>query len=120
VSTATQLKETEMASNDDDKVWIAHLPMKPGHLTVAVQMVGEDKAQAGFAWCSPRDQFCRWLGRRIAQGRMAHQRSGVLFDVFPPREGEKPHVSLFRQALGTLDKLDVPTWAADRAPDLVQ
>ena len=45
---------------------------------------------------------------------MAHLRTGVVLDVFPPKEGEKPHVSLFRQALGVLDETDVPTWAAER------
>jgi hypothetical protein len=36
---------------------------------------------AGIAWCSPRDQFCKRTGRRIAEGRMSNLKTQRAFQL---------------------------------------
>jgi hypothetical protein len=53
-----------------------------GTVTFALGAPVEGRPQAGWAFCAPRDQFSRKLGRRIASGRME-----VLTEQFQGLEG---------------------------------
>lgn len=55
------------ASKDRDSGFF----IKPGVLTLAVEGTSDpDIVNYGYAWCSPRDQFNRRLGRTIAVSRL--------------------------------------------------
>lgn len=45
-----------------------------GAVTIAVAYNGNDTASAGYAWCSPGDNFCRAKGRLLAEGRMVSKK----------------------------------------------
>ena len=42
----------------------------------------------GFAFCSPKDNFCKKKGRQIAQGRVLHNKQHGVYTIL--KEGESP------------------------------
>ena len=55
-------------------------------LTIAVSHTGQDTATAGFAWCSPTDNFCRAKGRLLAEGRMKSKKYAWGFPIEDGRQ----------------------------------
>ena len=61
-----------MKKDSDTKrgVFYTHGTDKSGkRFTLAAKKVKDDKVQFGLAICNERDNFCRKIGRKIAEGR---------------------------------------------------
>jgi hypothetical protein len=67
---------------NEDKIYYMHFRNggQRGGVTIAVRRANETTFEFGIAICSPEDQFCRWLGRRIARGRMQKARPRGIID----------------------------------------
>lgn len=59
---------------EKDKVFYTHFDLGHGVITVAYQLDSDkDEVRAGFAFCSPTDNFCRQVGRELAEDRLARE-----------------------------------------------
>lgn len=82
-----------------------------GRAAVAVQVFRELKTVGvGVAWCSPKDQFNRKMGRRIAEGRLL--RAGNMYYELP-YSGEPTRKQIVEQVVNTITFADAPQWALD-------
>lgn len=69
-------------SERETEVRFFHMPYGRGHVTVAyklVQQVNFKEVVASAAFCSPKDQFSKKIGRTIASGRLQNLRRGNMF-----------------------------------------
>jgi hypothetical protein len=92
-----------------DNVHYMHMSVAEGFVTAAISIDDFDMIHVGLAFCSPRDQFSRAKGRRIATGRLVKNPSYIL--------GHNPAVrvkALVRKVIqgSVLTKDDLfPQWA---------
>lgn len=61
-----------------------HFKIKENRVTAAIK-VKDDVAHVALAFCCPRDQFSKKLGRIIAEGRLAHKGPHFTWPVSPDR-----------------------------------
>lgn len=57
--------------------------------TIAAKKINENTVQFGLAICNERDNFCRKIGRKIAEGRAVARPVQVLEMVDTPTEGDE-------------------------------
>ncbi len=76
-----------------------HVKIGDGHATLAVG-VENDVLVVSRALCSPKDQFCRRTGRKIAQHRLVHKDAVRYRTLRPYRED----VSLVEQAVAAIEE----------------
>lgn len=86
-----------------------------GRATVVIEAAPSAKnVFASVAWCSPKDQFNRKMGRRIALGRLKHSQKRLFLGSYDP---EKPLmretlIELLKQVAHTEElKGTTPRWA---------
>ena len=95
------------------RIYYAHFRIGLGMVTVSCERVG-DELHCGFAWCNPRDQWCRRLGRKIADGRRGHPACRAIIS-HPPgalSDGPTPHQACLDGLLAALkfELVRVPRW----------
>jgi hypothetical protein len=62
----------------DTNVHYMHMEVADGFVTAAIHVDTHDLIYVGLAFCSPRDQFSRAKGRRIAEGRLEKNPAYIL------------------------------------------
>jgi hypothetical protein len=108
-------RRAELARDDaEGRVRFAHAWVEDastgnrvGRATVAWATRGEDLLDVAVAWCSPRDQFSRPRGRKVARSKLG-TRAGMVLDVGGL---EGPRVDEILAAVS--DLTDWPGWVQD-------
>lgn len=88
-------------------VKFAHIPWRGSRVTAAYITTTSGVVCYDFAWCSPKDRFCRKIGRAIAQGRLKN--TGGFIDS--PEHNEPVYCFLERMLLMHSLDSEAPRWA---------
>lgn len=104
-----------------EKTFFQHIRFQSkAALTIAVRYNGDGTATAGFAFCSPGDNFSRSKGRKLAEGRMV---STVFSWLFPGVMGTGQNVLLAAArdilAKNYLDAWPCREWAEEAYSEFV-
>jgi hypothetical protein len=80
-----------------------------GRVTVAIMVKHYHHAYAGVAWCSPKDNFCRRIGRLIAEGRARAYCNNPLFMLAVPSPVTRAWLASMLRLVA--NKITRPQWA---------
>lgn len=92
-----------------DNVRYMHVDIGKGKATAAI----EEKtgaARVGLAFCSPKDQFNKKIGRLISSGRLQHDKCFFELTLDPERRLKEQVYEAFKAALSERDER-FPDWA---------